>query len=288
MSTPSPAFQPIRRLTPRDLSACADLSENRGWPREEHKWGLLLTAGTGYGIDDPDGGLVTACVVTSYGPQDRPALAAIGMVLVAERHARQGVGRRLMRHVVAELGTTPVTLHATPYGRPLYEELGFKTTGRAEMVRGHFVPGGPASEVATRAATAEDLTAILRLDEEVFGTDRTHMITRLPAFADQLRVAEEDGRVIGYAAAWPNLDNHVVGPLIARDTETAKALIASLAAHVDGPLRTDIDVRHEELLAWVKERGLAPTGFNAVMTYGIAELPGDWTRRFAPLTVAAG
>ncbi|WP_405544394.1 GNAT family N-acetyltransferase [Streptomyces phaeochromogenes] len=288
MSTPSPAFQPIRRLTPRDLSACADLSENRGWPREEHKWGLLLTAGTGYGIDDPDGGLVTACVVTSYGPQDRPALAAIGMVLVAERHARQGVGRRLMRHVVAELGTTPVTLHATPYGRPLYEELGFKTTGRAEMVRGHFVPGGPASEVATRAATAEDLTSILRLDEEVFGTDRTHMITRLPAFADQLRVAEKDGRVIGYAAAWPNLDNHVVGPLIARDTETAKALIASLAAHVDGPLRTDIDVRHEELLAWVKERGLAPTSFNAVMTYGIAELPGDWTRRFAPLTVAAG
>ncbi|MGX1910906.1 GNAT family N-acetyltransferase [Streptomyces phaeochromogenes] len=288
MSTPSPAFQPIRRLTPRDLSACADLSENRGWPREEHKWGLLLTAGTGYGIDDPDEGLVTACVVTSYGPQDRPALAAIGMVLVAERHARQGVGRRLMRHVVGELGTTPMTLHATPYGRPLYEELGFKTTGRAEMVRGHFVPGGPEPEVATRAATAEDLTTILRLDEEVFGTDRTHMITRLPAFADQLRVAEEDGRVIGYAAAWPNLDNHVVGPLIARDTETAKALIASLAAHVDGPLRTDIDVRHEELLAWVKERGLTPTGFNAVMTYGIAELPGDWTRRFAPLTVAAG
>jgi predicted N-acetyltransferase YhbS len=288
VSTPSSAFQPIRRLTPRDLTACADLSENRGWPREEHKWGLLLTAGTGYGIGDPDGGLVTACVVTSYGPQDRPTLAAIGMVLVAERHARQGVGRRLMRHVVAELGTTPVTLHATPYGRPLYEELGFKTTGRAEMVRGHFVPGGPEPEVATRAATAEDLTAILRLDEEVFGTDRTHMITRLPAFADQLRVAEEDGRIIGYAAAWPNLDNHVVGPLIARDTETAKALIASLAAHVDGPLRTDIDVRHEELLAWVKERGLAPTSFNAVMTYGIAELPGDWTRRVAPLTVAAG
>ncbi|MFI1481576.1 GNAT family N-acetyltransferase [Streptomyces sp. NPDC020747] len=288
MSTPSSAFQPIRRLTPRDLSACADLSENRGWPREEHKWGLLLTAGTGYGIDDPDGGLVTACVVTSYGPQDRPSLAAIGMVLVAERHARQGVGRRLMRHVVAELGTTPVTLHATPYGRPLYEELGFKTTGRAEMVRGHFVQGGPEPEVATRAATAEDLTAILRLDEEVFGTDRTHMITRLPAFADQLRVAEEDGRIIGYAAAWPNLDNHVVGPLIARDTETAKALIASLAAHVDGPLRIDIDVRHEELLTWVKERGLASLSFNAVMTYGIAELPGDWTRRFAPLTVAAG
>jgi hypothetical protein len=79
-----------------------------------------------------------------------------------------------------------------------------------------------------------------------------------------------------------------VGPLIARDTETAKALIAALAAHTDRPLRTDIDVRHEELLAWVKERGLESVAFNAIMTYGITELPGDWTRRFAPLTVAAG
>ncbi|WP_432099825.1 GNAT family N-acetyltransferase [Streptomyces sp. WAC 04229] len=288
MPTPSPASAPIRRLTLRDLTACADLSEDRGWPREEHKWGFLLTAGTGYGIDDPGDGLVAACTVTQYGPHGRPSLAAIGMVLVAERHARRGVGRRLMRHVLSELGTTPLTLHATPNGRPLYEELGFKVTGRAEMVRGRFTPVGPEPAIATRAATAEDLTTILRLDEEVFGADRTPIVTRLPAFADQLRVAEEDGRIIGYAAAWPNMDTHVVGPLIARDTETAKALIGSLAARTDRPLRTDIDARHEELLAWVQERGLAVVAPNAVMTYGITELPGDWTRRFAPLTVAAG
>jgi predicted N-acetyltransferase YhbS len=264
------------------------LSEDRGWPREEHKWGLLLTAGQGYGIDDPDGGLVSACVVTEYGPQDHPSLAAIGMVLVAERHARQGIGRRLMQHVIAAMGTTPLTLHATPNGRPLYEQIGFKVTGRAEMLRGRFTPDGQESEVVTRAATAEDLPSILQLDEEVFGADRTHVITRLPAFADRLRVAEENGRLIGYAAAWPNMDNHVVGPLIARDTETAKALVTSLAAHTDRPLRTDIDVRHEELLAWAKDRGLASVAFNAVMTYGIPDLPGDWSRRFAPLTVAAG
>ncbi|AVH57710.1 MULTISPECIES: GNAT family N-acetyltransferase [Streptomyces] len=288
MSTPSLAALPIRRLTPRDLTACADLSEDRGWPREEHKWSLLLAAGTGYGIDDPDGGLVSACVVTDYGPRERPDLGAIGMVFVAERHARRGVGRRLIRHVVAEMGTTPLTLHATQYGLPLYEELGFKVTGHAEMVRGHFVPSGSEPRVITRPATAEDLTAVLRLDKEVFGADRTHVITRLPAFSDQLRVAEENGRITGYASAWPNMDNHVVGPLIARDTETAKALIASLAAHTDQPLRTDIDVRHEKLLSWLKERGLASIAFNAVMTYGISELPGDWTRRFAPLTVAAG
>ncbi len=286
--TPSLAALPIRRLTLRDLTACADLSEDRGWPREEHKWSFLLTAGKGYGIDDPDGGLVSACTVTEYGPRERPELGAIGMVLVAERYAGQGIGRRFMRHIVSDLGTTPLTLHATPNGRPLYEEIGFKVTGWAEMLRGHFTPGGRKPGVTTRSATAKDLTAILRLDEEVFGADRTHIVTRLPAFADRLRVAEDNGRIVGYAAAWPNMDTHVVGPMIAHDTETAKALIASLAAHTDRPLRTDIDVRHEELLAWAKKRGLASVAFNTVMTYGISELPGDWTRRFAPLTVAAG
>ncbi|MFF8931155.1 GNAT family N-acetyltransferase [Streptomyces longwoodensis] len=288
MLTPSPTAPPVRRLTHRDLIACADLSEDRGWPREEHKWSLLLTAGQGYGIDDPAGGLMAACAVTRYGPQERPELGAIGMMLVAERHARRGLGRHLLRHVVSALGPTPLTLHATPLGRPLYEELGFKTTGRAEMVSGRFLPGGPAPTVPTRAATAGDLPAITQLDGDVFGTDRTHMITRLPAFADRLRVAVEDSRIIGYAAAWPNMDTHVIGPLIARDTETARALVASLAAHTDRPLRTDVDVRHEELLAWLKERGLASVAFNSVMTHGITELPGDWTRRFAPLTVAAG
>jgi GNAT superfamily N-acetyltransferase len=288
VSTPSLPDLPIRRLTPRDVRACADLSENRGWPREEHKWGLLLAAGTGYGIDDPEGGLVAAFVVTDYGPRERPELGAIGMVLVADRYARRGVGRRLMRYAVERAGTTPLTLHATPNGRPLYEELGFKVTGRAEMVRGRFVAGGTAPAAATRPATAGDLTAILRLDAEVFGPDRTHVIARLPAFADRLRVAEDGGELIGYAAAWPNMDSHVVGPLIARDTETAKALVTGIAAGLDRPLRTDVDVRHEELLAWLKERGLQGVSSNAVMNYGASDLPGDWTRRFAPLTVAAG
>lgn len=276
---------PIRRLTPADVLACADLSEDRGWAREEHKWGLLLTAGVGYGIDDPSGkGLVTACVVTSYGP----GLAAVGMVLVAARHARQGVGRRLMRHVLAEAGDTPLTLYATSNGQPLYAELGFADVGRSEMLKGRFTCAEPAPALPVRPATAEDLPAVLRLDNEVFGVDRTPMITRLPAFADHLRVAEQDGEISGFAAAWPNMDTHVVGPLIARDTATAQALVASLATASDRPLRTDVDSRHGALTTWLKTNGLEEIAVTTVMIRSLPDLPGDWSRRFAPLTVAAG
>ncbi|MFD9077663.1 GNAT family N-acetyltransferase [Streptomyces erythrochromogenes] len=297
MTPPHITDLPIRALTVDDLHRCADLSEDRGWLREDHKWGLLLAAGNGYGVDAPDGrGLAAACVVTRYGSIPAgPGLAAIGMVLVADRYARQGLGRALMTHVCNDaLKGVPLTLHATPYGRPLYEELGFTTTGRAEMLVGSFREEGASGTYGTtlvRRAVAEDLPRILRLDAEVFGADRTHMITRLPAFSDQLLVAEDssgDGTLTGYAAAWPNMHTHVVGPLIARDTDTAKSLVTALARGTDRALRTDVDVRHEELLAWLKERGLESVAFNAVMVRDIPDLPGDWTRRWAPLTVAAG
>jgi hypothetical protein len=185
----------------------------------------------------------------------------------------------------------PLTLHATPYGRPLYEELGFTATGRAEMLRGTFRPG-PAAErdsTAVRPAAAEDISRIVHLDAEVFGADRTHLITRLPAFADRLMVAEDRaGHLTGYAAIWPNMETHVIGPLIARDTACAQALVIGLAATTSRPLRTDVDVRHEEFAGWLKDRGLSSVAFNVVMTRDIPGLPGDWTRRWAPLTVAAG
>ncbi|MCX5406021.1 GNAT family N-acetyltransferase [Streptomyces sp. NBC_00335] len=295
MTPPHLSSLPIRALTVDDLRHCADLSEDRGWPREDHKWGLLLAAGQGYGIDAPDGqGLATACVVTRYGPPlADPELAAIGMVLVAERFARQGLGRRLMTYVCDEvLKGVPLTLHSTPYGRPLYEELGFETTGRAEMLRGSFSPDatGPVRDtIRVRPAGAEDISRILLLDAEVFGTDRTHLVTRLPAFTDRLLVAEDpSGELIGYGAIWPNMDTHVIGPLVARDTGTAQALVTALATSTDRHLRTDVDVRHEELIGWLKERGLGSVAFNTVMTRDIPGLPGDWTRRWAPLTVAAG
>ncbi|MFF3174211.1 GNAT family N-acetyltransferase [Streptomyces sp. NPDC057900] len=292
-SLPRPlAGLPVRRLTRDDLVPCADLSEDRGWPRDEHRWGLLLTAGTALGIDDPDGkGLMATCVVTSYGPR----MAAIGMMLVAERYAGQGVARYLMDKTIGTTGGVPLSLYATAAGRPLYEKLGFTAVGSAQRVSGHFRPatgtGGPDATArpgrTVRPASAGDLQAMLRLDADAFGLDRTHLLTRLPAFADHLRVAEDDGELIGYAALWPSAGSHVVGPLIARDTAAAKLLVASLAGATERPLRADIDARHQELLDWLGERGLQPGSETTVMSLGDPQ-PGDRTQCFAPLSVATG
>ncbi|NED14810.1 GNAT family N-acetyltransferase [Streptomyces sp. SID9124] len=273
------------------MIACADLSEDRGWPRDEERWALLLAAGTGYGIDDPDSkGLMASCVVISYGPD----MAAVGMLLVAGRHARRGIGRYVMQRVIEAAGGTPLSLHATSAGRPLYEELGFIPVGRAVRLLGPFRPTAASgsqppgeSAVVVRSASAQDLRALVQLDSTVFGLDRTHLLTRLPTFAGHMRVAEQDGELIGYVALSPSAENHAVGPLIARDAAVAKRLLASLAEVTDRPWRVDVDARHEELLDWLEACGLRPSMGTTLMTLG-GRQHGDWSRYFAPLSLATG
>ncbi|MET2715921.1 GNAT family N-acetyltransferase [Streptomyces harbinensis] len=280
---------PIRRLTLADLPAALDLSADRSWSREEHKWRLLLSAGTGYGIDappdDPEGGLIGAFVLTSC-----PGYGCVGMVLVARRHERRGLGGRLMRHAIAEAGERVLFLYATDNGRPLYERLGFRAVGAVTTLRGAFVPGGPAEPgVRVRPAGAADLPGILALDLPVAGMDRTQLLTRLPAFADALAVAHDaDGRLTGYGAAWPNPGTAVIGPLIAENPATARALITFLGARAAAPLRFDVDDRHPDLARWLRDRGLSGDLRCTLMVRGAAALPGDISRRFAPYSVALG
>lgn len=291
---------PVRRLTRADLPAALDLAADRSWTREAHKWRLLLSAGTGYGIDapadDPVGGLIGAFVLTPY-----PGYRCVSMVLVARRHERRGLGERLMRHAIAESGDAVLFLSATDNGRPLYEKLGFTAVGAVTTLRGPFTGGETGQDdgrrdngrgpdgVRVRPATAADMPGLTALDRPVFGTDRTGLLARLPSFADRLAVAQApDGRLTGYAASWPNVTTTVIGPVVAQDLRTAQALISHLGAAATLPLRYDVDDRHPELAGWLRSRGLSGDFRCALMVRGAADLPGDISRRFAPYSVALG
>ncbi|MFE2539889.1 GNAT family N-acetyltransferase [Actinacidiphila glaucinigra] len=288
---------PVRRLTPADLPACSALAVSRDWGAEEHKWRFLLTHGTGYGVDAPDGdGLAATTVLTRYAG----GLAAVSMVLVAARYEGRGLGRRIMGHVLAEAGDDTVTLHATERGRPLYEKLGFRATGTVVTHRGRFTPPAPAGNAVAagnaapgagepRDFTEADLPALLALDAEVFGADRSPLLRDLPRFAERVVVAEEDGVLTGYASAWLNADTLVVGPVVAGDTAGARRLITAIAADAGTPVRLDLRTGVPGGLdGWAAEHGVAPVFPNTLMVLGDRDLPGDEHRRHTPLMVALG
>ncbi|MBC6446538.1 GNAT family N-acetyltransferase [Actinokineospora xionganensis] len=270
-----------RSLSLVDLTACLELADNREWPYEDRKWDFLLRVGQGYGIADAAGKLAASAVLTRFG-----GLAAISMVLVADRYEGRGLGKRIMRHLIAEADDSVVTLYATSNGRPLYEKLGFQAVSVCEVILGRFTAAAPNT---TRLATAHDLPGILKLDAEVLGVDRTHVLTRLSEYADRIRVVERDGAITGYAAAsraMSTQDHVQVGPVIAQDEADARALIADLAE--GGRIRLDLDPRQPDLLAWGKENGLEVLFQATSMVLGGVPLPGDRTRLFAPLLQAIG
>lgn len=272
----------IHRLNPDDLPDCLALAQDREWPAEERKWRLLFEVGTVYGVRDDAGDLIGTAVLTRY----ETGLAAISMVLVATRHGGRGLGGGLMTHVLADADGATVFLNATEYGRPLYEKLGFVQVGTTYTHVGGFVPsGGPAG---SRPAEPRDLPAILALDTAVNGADRTHLVRRLPSFAEQLRVIDRHGAVTGYAGAWRNVDNVVVGPVLAETVDDARTLIAGVAGAVNGPVRLDLDDRYPQLHDWATQHGVALRTVTAVMVHGGGPLPGDRNRWFIPVMQALG
>ena len=283
------SFPVIRRLGPDDLKRCVALSVDRGWSPEKAKWSLLLAACEVFGVDAPDGrGLAGAVALTRWAAD----YAAVGMMLVAARYGRRGLGRALMDHALRAAGRgATVTLFATDMGRPLYEKLGFAAVRRNVPFVGRFraLPGDGAGGV--RAATLADLPAILDLDRAAFGADRGHILTRLYTLVDRMVVAEAGGPaghdIAGYAAAWRNTPaSAVIGPLVAPDGETARHLVTALAADAATPVRLDLDPDRPELPGWAHAHGLEPTGLTVVMAHGRAAARGTPGRLFTPISVA--
>jgi GNAT superfamily N-acetyltransferase len=274
---------PVRRLTPADLPAIVKLAADRDWPPEESKWRLMFAVSEPFGVDDPAGGLAGAVVLTRYGA----SLAAIGMMLVAARHGRKGLGGRLLQYALARAGDAVVYLTATGYGRPLYERLGFRAIDHSVPYRGPLSarPRATPPVAPLRPVTASEAADLQALDTAVFGADRGRVLGTLPEFADAFLAFGRPAR--GYGAAWAKDGTRVIGPLVAPDFGGATALIAGLAEGWSGPIRIDVLGRHPDLAAWAQSRGLTAGEETALMVRG-GELPGDRARLYCPVTVAIG
>ncbi|MFI6318203.1 GNAT family N-acetyltransferase [Nonomuraea sp. NPDC050556] len=268
----------IRRLGPDELPACQKLEQDRDWGTDAAKWQLMFDAGEVYGVDAPDGDGLAACVVLSvYGEE----LAAVGMMLVATRYGRQGLGTLLMRHALDRAGSRVVELTATRFGRPVYERLGFTVTGGLTVMTGPL-PGSTAPGV--RRATRDDHAAILAMDAAATGADRSILLTALLARAESVVLADD-----GFAIAWNPGESRVIGPVVAPNEVVARDLILAAADGADRDVRLDVLDAHAGLRPWLNDLGVSG-GDNvlATMVHGAATHPGDRTAYAAPLLISMG
>lgn len=280
-----PGYGDVRRVLSSELDACLDLAESRDWGRERGKWELLFQVGEVFGIDAPDGRLAAVVVLTRYGD----SLAVVGMLLVAPRHGRRGLGRRLMEHLIEVRGAATLFLYATEEGLPLYERLGFvqvdtltKHVGTLRRLPA-IAPG-----VEVREATVEDFGALAALDGEAVGAPRHELLRALLARSDRVGVATRAGQPLGYCIRWSNLDVSMLGPLVATDDGVATSLIAHAGEGAPLPVRLDFPSRFSLLMESARECGLQAQPPIPAMTLGGRGLPGARHRLYAVAAQAFG
>jgi hypothetical protein len=151
--------------------------------------------------------------------------AWLSMMLVDPAARRAGIGSILMEEALDRLHGRTVRLDATPAGEPMYRKFGFLT----EYPLGRAVASGGRPGQGFRPITPADLPAILARDCDIFGADRSALLSdlyrRAPGYAWTGRDAWCFGR--------PGHIHPQIGPVVASDSETARDLVDHVV-HVSG------------------------------------------------------
>jgi GNAT superfamily N-acetyltransferase len=248
----------IRLLARSDLDFADSLRAIAGWNQTLDDWNRFLTLDpASCFVAEHNGNRAGTAVVMIYGAE----VAWIGMILVHPDFRRRGIGRFLMEHCLGHLrerGVRCVKLDASPFGKPLYEQLGF----REEWGLSCWVSGGatalPGGNNRVRECTSSDLGKIVALDAKVFGAARADLLRLLFQQSAARIVLESDGGLTGFGFMRRGSQANQIGPVAALDPEAGTQILGGLLARADGNACAWIPHVNEPAMAWAKESNLLP------------------------------
>jgi len=260
----------LRELQESDIDKLHQLSVGVRWPHRPADWQMLLRLGKGFAGCDKIGRIVGSAMWFPMGED----FATTGMVITSPRLQAQGGGRWLMNHVMEQCHDRRLQVNVPQAAYRLYHALGFKPVATVVQYQGEAIDPG---EVAVptgaklRPLEAADLAEISRLDEIAFGADRSAILAELLAHSDGMAL-ERDGRIAGFSLCRKFGRGHVIGPLVATDSDDAIALAAPHAAkHAGHFLRLDTARPEEAFAAFIKRCGLSE--FDRVTTMSLPARP---------------
>jgi len=274
----------FRDMTTRDIPDGLRLCRAAGWNQLEDDWRTLLAPPSVFRLAQREGHALGSAGAVAYGD----ALAWVCMVLVDPAARGHGLGTALVVQVLDRLSSFGgvVGLDATPKGRPVYARLGFVDAGgfvRLERPPGAPTLSGPGDEARTvRALAPGDVPAVLAMDLDAFGADRSRVLRRqLAAAPESALVLDSGGRIEGYCLGRPGHRAAQVGPVVARNVAQARRMVSALlAARPDQHLFLDAPDRPDWRRS-LEELGFAPQRPFTRMYQGAAAAPGRPDRHFA-------
>jgi GNAT superfamily N-acetyltransferase len=268
-------------LAPSELDGAEALVREAGWNQVAADWRIFLDLGTVYAVRTADGRLVATAATLAF--EER--FAWISMVLVAGDFRRRGLATRLLRRCMDDLlaaNLVPV-LDATPAGRAVYRPLGFEDAWAFHRLMREAPAGEPTcGGVEVSSITDAVWPTICRYDAQHFGADRGALLARLRGRLPAAELyAEQNGTMTGFLLGRDGRSASALGPLIAEDDATARALLARALATLPGPLYVDLADVKTGVSEFLAAHGFVPQRPFTRMIYGTRTSFDDPRRTFA-------
>jgi GNAT superfamily N-acetyltransferase len=275
----------LRPFCASDLEAAHALSAELHWPHRLEDWRFALTHGAGV-VAEHDGRIVGTALRWLWGT-DR---ATLGLVIVSPALRGHGIGRCLMTALLQDTGRRNVLLHATAEAQALYERLGFRSVGEIRQHQG-IASKAPWPALAEgerlRPPGRYDRDLLAALDVKAAGLPRPSVVRRLLS-DEQVVVFDRNGQAVGFSVLRRFGCGHAIGPVVAPDVASARALIShSCHLYAGKFLRIDVDAE-SGLPEWLESLGLQRAGRATAMVRGKLPPRGPACGGWALITQAMG
>ena len=238
-------------MTSADIAGGLRLCRASAWNQLEDDWRMMIEPPSGAWLLEREGNIIGTAALMRY---DR--LAWMAMMLVDPAERRTGLGSRLLAAALAAAEGIPcIGLDATPAGEPMYRRHGF--TGESGLVRMKATLDSAAFGYAgaARAMLPADLPAVYRMDCEIFGAERSRLLSSLFTRAPELAWIVPDR---GYCFGRPGHLYSQLGPVFARDQATARDLLTQCLSRVHGrAFAIDAPRLEPDWIAWLASVGFA-------------------------------
>jgi predicted N-acetyltransferase YhbS len=254
----------LRPLTDSDLEAAEALTRGAQWPHRVEDWRFGLAHGDGVAaVRNTE--VVGTAMRWLWGERH----ATLGMVIVSPPEQGLRIGQHLVQAVMQGLERHSILLHATAEGRTLYERAGFRPGGEVWQHQGVALPAQLVAlphGTRLRPMGRNDPQPLALLDAHAAGMPRDAMIRQL--LQGEVVVLARNGEALGFSVLRRFGRGYAIGPVVAPDLDSAKALIGYWCSHCAGRLlRIDVDAA-SGLSDWLKSAGLARVGTVAAMVRG--------------------
>ena len=279
----------LTKLEVDDIPRLIELSASVGWDYDTDEIKTIMSSGRIYGHKNEDGNIVSSAAIVEYDSK----FAWIGMVIVNGENRGLGLGRIVTQKCIDSVSNNVTTmLIATEAGKPMYEKMGFVSRDCIHKFlcdQYVFKETINDSNCSIIPMDKNDLTTVLKIDKDAFGVDRKNLlINRMKQSQASIVAKNPDGEIIGYGLSILGPVNLVLGPIVAKNPETAILIVDHFIKNYQGKFRIDVPSGNKKFMSYLKDRGFVQVSQPPVMVNNSMQLPSRNKTYFGIVAQAIG